>query len=267
MLLKRSSWMLGRGKFRWRSVVAESRRRHRQMSTMPAAAKVFEEIVGARRAAPSFDSSRPVPDTALASILQSTLKAPSSFNVQPFKCVLVKDKKVRKDLAYCFSGYNIAKVLQAPVTAVFLADARPSRSIGALLDREKERGMKDEDLSKLFFDASFLAGSTEALGRAASSSLSRITQMPSVTSAEAWGSKNTMPAAMMYMLAAASHGLDTCPMEGLDGRRVCDVVGAPDGYCVPVAIATGYARASSPPKEQWRYDESEMFFVDRFDDS
>ena len=41
---------------------------------------------------------------------------------------------------------------------------------------------------------------------------------PTVCSAEAWAIKNTMLAAENYLLAATSHGLSSCPMEGFDGR-------------------------------------------------
>ena len=228
-------------------------------------AETFERIVNVRRAAPSFDASKPVPEAALESILRSTLKAPSSFNVQPFKCILVKDSDVRKELAYCFSGFNTAKVLQAPITAVFLADVRPNRSVGAMIKREKERGTKENDLSKMLFDTMFLAGSTHSMGRAAAESASYITPVPSVSSAEAWAFKNTMPAVATFMLAAASHGIDTCPMEGLtdDGFAMCYVcqtdTASPLLWLRGMRVLRVRQRSSSDSTR-------EVFSVDRFGD-
>lgn len=48
--------------------------------------------------------------------------APSSFNVQPWSVVLVRDDDSRERLAATMLGGNAKKVQAAPVTAVFCAD-------------------------------------------------------------------------------------------------------------------------------------------------
>lgn len=56
------------------------------------------------------------------SVASSKNSAPSSFNVQPWSVVLVRDKAGREDLGTAMLGGNATKVLSAPVTAVFCAD-------------------------------------------------------------------------------------------------------------------------------------------------
>lgn len=66
-----------------------------------------------------------------------------------------------------------------------------------------------------------------------------VSPMPTVNSTEAWAFKHTMLAAQTFMLAAASHGLSTIPMEGLDDCRVRQALDIPSRYTVPVVIAVG----------------------------
>lgn len=51
-----------------------------------------------------------------------TQRCPTSFNVQPYTVTLVQSREGRQRLAACMLGPNKARVLQAPVTAVFAAD-------------------------------------------------------------------------------------------------------------------------------------------------
>ncbi len=55
------------------------------------------------------------------------------------------------------------------------------------------------------------------------------------------------------MLAAAAHGLDTCPMEGFDGRRIQQALRIPaPRYAIPLVVATGYARPEEKAKAEAR---------------
>lgn len=62
--------------------------------------------------------------------------------------------------------------------------------------------------------------------------------------ARAWAFKQTMLAVATFLLAAASLGLDTLPMEGfVSPDAVRDAVGLPARYAVPVVVAVGHAAA------------------------
>ena len=87
-----------------------------------AAAFLFKKAVLARHSTKAFDPDRALPHDTLTSILSLTLRAPTSFNVQPYTVTVVESKEMRHKLAACMLGPNKARVLQAPVTAVFAAD-------------------------------------------------------------------------------------------------------------------------------------------------
>jgi nitroreductase len=171
--------------------------------------------------------------------------------MQPYRVVLVSDPEVRARLADAMLGGNGARVLAAPLTAVFAADLQPMREMEALQQLERDAGKPPRYLRNLAFDASVLTtGGCEPAQHAKSGALglaSALLPMPSVSSAEAWAFKNAMLAAQTYMLAATAHGLGTYPMEGFDGRRVRDACGIPSRYGVPVVIPTGYAAAAGAP--------------------
>ena len=54
--------------------------------------------------------------------LKPKQRAPSSFNAQPYRCIIVDDADVKAQLADAMLGRNAMAVTSAPVTAVFLAD-------------------------------------------------------------------------------------------------------------------------------------------------
>lgn len=64
----------------------------------------------------------PVPVEVVQAVLEDTRRSPSSFNVQPWKCVIVRNDGGRDALASAMVSGNKARVREAPLTAVFLAD-------------------------------------------------------------------------------------------------------------------------------------------------
>lgn len=58
----------------------------------------------------------------LRRVLELTQHAPTSFNLQPYKIIVVDDKIAKEGLATAMLGGNGRKVLNASATVVFLAD-------------------------------------------------------------------------------------------------------------------------------------------------
>lgn len=214
-------------------------------STEDAAAAAFRDAVLTRHSAKVFDATRRVPDETLAAILGLTLRCPSSFNVQPYTITIVQSKEMKHKLATCMLGPNKARVLQAPLTAVFAADLDPVQLVPRVQTIERQqRGLPEAYLATLPFSVSFLAGKghlAHAFKDLFTTAMSPLQPMPSVSTLEAWSFKNTAIAASWYMLGCSAHGLNTCPMEGYDGRRIMQVLRIPTGrYAIPLVVSTGY---------------------------
>jgi nitroreductase len=54
-----------------------------------------------------------------------------------------------------------------------------------------------------------------------------------------WAAKSTALACENLMLAFSAHGFDTCPMEGLDSKRVKKILGLPRSSVVVMAVSVG----------------------------
>jgi nitroreductase len=169
---------------------------------------------------------------------------------------LVQDPKVKEQLAAeaMLGAGNQYRTKDASVIAFFLSDLEVTKRIDRI--QQLEHCTRDSNYANVFpIAASFLAGEGHvalALKQAATSLLSRGTMflanrtngrgqpMPTIEPVQAWTYKNSALMAQTYVLAATSHELATCIMEGYDGRRVKEVLRIPDRYDIPMAVATGY---------------------------
>src|SRR3954470_15701837 len=85
---------------------------------MSASPKPLSEVIQHRRATPDFES-RPVPDEDLKHILEAGRHAPSGYNLQPWRFVVVRDPAQRKALRG--AAFGQPKVEDAPVVIVAVA--------------------------------------------------------------------------------------------------------------------------------------------------
>src|SRR2546426_8683690 len=77
------------------------------------------ELVRTRRATDAF-TSEPMPREELEQILRAGLEAPSSYNLQPWRFVVVRDGSQRRRLR--MAAMNQPKVEEAPVVIVACGD-------------------------------------------------------------------------------------------------------------------------------------------------
>jgi nitroreductase len=220
-------------------------------------AGALDEIINFRSSYRAVDPARPIPDGDLREILRATQRAPSSFNLQPYKCVIVRDTRVKKQLAYAMMGGNTKRVLEAPMTAVFLADCEPLENASTIGRLEVQAGMPEPRVRAMLASAALMLGKqTGVVGHVAhaaksvlSSVASHLTQMPPSDSVEAWSHKHVGLAAQQFMNACSAHGINTWPMEGFDPRRVRAAVGTPERYGVPLVVACGYPKEEDDGKQ------------------
>src|SRR5919204_978322 len=85
-----------------------------------AAEKPLSEVIRERRATPSFESI-PIHEVDLKKILEAGLSAPSGYNLQPWRFVVVRDPEQRKRLRA--AAMNQEKVEEAPVMIVACGDS------------------------------------------------------------------------------------------------------------------------------------------------
>lgn len=162
---------------------------------------------------------------------------------------------------------NQYRVKDSSVVAVFLADLEVHKRIDRIY--KLEQGCRDPNyLATMPIASSFLMGEGHAatlMKQISTDIMSEIQPMPSVEPVMAWSYKNAGLAAQQYTLAATSHELATCMMEGYDVRRAKQVLRVPDRYAIPIMVATGYEYedlATFVPTP--RLDMDEVAFGDTF---
>src|SRR5689334_18854138 len=85
------------------------------------AEKLLSAVLSERRATSHYEST-PVPDDDLRKILSAGLKAPSGYNLQPWRFVIVRDVGQRRLLRQ--AAMDQAKVEEAPVIIVACGDTQ-----------------------------------------------------------------------------------------------------------------------------------------------
>ncbi|KAG5185947.1 Nitroreductase-like protein [Tribonema minus] len=232
--------------------------------------QAFKAISDARYANKEF-SPEPVPAEVLQDLLQVTLRAPSAFNVQPYKALVINSPQSKQLLSKAMLSTNKKRVLDAGATVVFAADKNCMKDIGKVVDMFKEGGSNAAFVRKIpLYVAVFSSGHNRVL-RPIMTFIKQVVfsiarrlglELPPVNSAEAWAFKNTMLAVEAFMLAAAANGLATCPMEGFDPRQLRKQFHIPRRYSVPVVVSIGYPKPSDRPLKQSRRFPPEQVFYD-----
>ena len=200
------------------------------------------ELVRTRRATDAFRS-EPIPREELEQILQAGLEAPSSYNLQPWRFVVVRDQERRRKLR--IAAMNQRKVEDAPVVIVACADTLGWR----------------EDLEEII-----RIGRENDIGGDAWADRKRrnvIADLSSHPNISMWVTKQTMIAATTMMWMAEALGYDTGPMEGFDEDKVREVLAVPEHVRVLFLLALGHLQGEDG-KYPGRLPPSRTLFAERY---
>ena len=192
------------------------------------------EAIVRRRATRQFDPDRPVPSETLAAILELATQAPSGYNLQPWRFVVVRERKNRERLKSC--AYGQPKIGEAPVVVIVLGYLNPHRTdLDAMVAEQVRRGAVTPEIG---------AG----IRGAALAAMNRVSDL------EVWATRSTMLAAATLMIAAESLGVASAPMEGFEAEKVRQAFGVPDDHVVCCLIALGFPAAEKPAPGRFGLD-------------
>lgn len=183
--------------------------------------KTLSQAIAERRATPSFDGV-PIPDADLKKILEAGLSAPSGYNMQPWRFIVVRADDQKKRLRA--ASFNQPKVEEASAVIVACGDAD---------------GWRNGDLDEMI-RLGREGGMTENYADQARTNIpGYLANHPNLT---AWLYKHVMIAFTSMMLMAEVMGYDTAPMEGFEEEKVRDVLKLPLNYRVVALLALGHLR-------------------------
>lgn len=216
-----------------------------------------------RRAVKAFEPIH-IPPAVRDQLLDAARVAPSSFNMQPYRLYWVESPEQRNIAARLCMAQTPAITASALVVAV--ADIGSLQSTSQLqLDWMGAQGFPTEKLRDysrtakigriIFMPGPFgLFGTFKWL-------LFRILHfwktigMPPLSRQDLfkWATKSTSLACQNLMIAAEAVGLNTCPMEGFDGRRLSKFLGlSPRLHEIVMVIAIGKKSSVHLDQLQWR---------------
>jgi nitroreductase len=203
-------------------------------ATQPTVEKALSDVIAQRRATPHFDST-PVPDEDLKKILWAGLEAPSGYNLQPWRLVVVRDPAQRGRLREAAMGQ--AKVSEAPVVLVACGDTQGWRH-GDL-----------EDMLRLGNQHGFPESGNEGARQAISGLLGGNGGSAAGISGDVniWVNRHVMIAFTSIMLMAEALGYDTAPMEGFWEDKVKQLLGIPEPVRVVALLAIGHRKGPDKP--------------------
>jgi len=186
--------------------------------------------IEARRSVRKYTDA-PVPDADVTAIVTLAGRAPSAWNVQPWRYIAVRDPAMKARLMGAANGQ--AQVGAAPVLFVVYSDM-----VGAMdvFPEATHPGMPQAARDNL---AGHVRGVFAGMAPAA---------------AEAWGNAQTYLSIGFLLLAAQSHGYATSPMLGFNAAEVKEILGLPANATIPALVAMGVAADDGFPTHRFPVD-------------
>lgn len=203
----------------------------------------LSEALHWRYATKKFDATRKISDAQWAAIEEAMLLSPSSFGLQPWRFIVVKNRELLEQ----FPAISWGQTQPVECSHYVVFAYRKDMSV-ADVDRFVERIAEVRGVSKESLEGyrGFMLGSHKA--------------------AVANGTVNDWCARQVYlaigqaMTAAALLGIDTCPMEGIEAAKYDALLGLEtEGYASVCTVAFGYRspedKYASLPKVRYPLEE------------
>ncbi len=181
------------------------------------------EAIKARRAVKHYDPDFVMPQEDIDTLLEHVILAPTSFNIQNWRFVLVEDKELREKIRE--AAWNQAQITEASLLFVMCADVRAWDKNPERYWKNAPKEIQDILVPKIqpFYEGKEQLQRDEAL-------------------------RSIGIAAQTIMLAAKSMGYDSCPMIGFDPEKVAELINLPEDHMVGMLVVVGKATKPAWPK-------------------
>lgn len=189
------------------------------------------EAIRSRRAIKHYDPEHRMSEAEVRQLMELTLLAPTAFNIQHWRFVLVRDPEQRK--AIRAAAWDQAQVTDASLLVVLCANQQAWQEEPERYWRDGPQAVQDILLPAI---GQYYSGREQ------------------VQRDECMRSCGL--AGMALMLAATGMGYDSCPMDGFDFDAVGKIIGLPEGHLISFMVAIGKGTKPAWPKPgQLAYDE------------
>ncbi|RFD20643.1 nitroreductase family protein [Komagataeibacter melaceti] len=196
------------------------------------------EAIRNRRAIRAYDPNHRISDAELHTMLSAARMAPSAFNIQHCRFVVVRDPELRRELRKV--AWDQAHVTDASALVVICADRdawkdNPTRYFNGAPDDVKERMA---GLIKSYYEGREWVQQDETM-------------------------RSCGLAGQTLMLAATAMGYQSCPMDGFDYDAVGRLINLPENHVVAMFVVIGKGTEAALPRVG-KLPDSEVILTDRF---
>ena len=196
------------------------------------------DAVEKRRAVKNFDKTHQFTDKEVEKLLSLAVLSPTSFNIQNWRFLVVKDTELREKIRN--AAWNQAQVTDASLLLIMCADLKA-------WEKESQRYWKNA--SKEVQD--FMVPAIEKFYKG-NDQLQRDEALRSIGIA-----------AQTLMLSAKSAGYDSCPMIGFNSEKIAELINLPKDHIIGMILVLG--KAKSPANLRGgQLSLDEVVFTDRF---
>ncbi|MCX6934629.1 MAG: nitroreductase family protein [Verrucomicrobia bacterium] len=201
------------------------------------------EAIRTRRSIKSFKSD-PIPEPVLQELLSLMQDAPSSWNFQPTRVVMIRSKEQKEALSA--AAWHQKQILDAPVTFVFAASIRGwEKHMDLILEDGSKSGAWPQKFTDFIRENA--PGFQRALGERE----------------REYAIKDAMIMATTLAIAAQAKGYGNCYINGWDELKVKQIIGAEGDKNIAIALVLPVGVPITYPKHPGRLHSSKTIFTDR----
>ncbi|MEM7672697.1 MAG: nitroreductase family protein [Verrucomicrobiota bacterium] len=196
------------------------------------------EAIEERRSIKHYDPDHSMPESDLAELIRLTKLAPSSFNMQNYRLLVIRDPELRGEIRA--AAWDQAQVTDASVLFLMCADLTAHAEDPGLYWGHAPQEVQEilGPMLKPFYDGNDQLIRDEAV-------------------------RSSALAGMTLMLAAKGLGYDSCPMIGFDGAKVAELVNLPSDTIISFMIPVG--KLSKPAWDRGaRLSDEKVVIYDKF---
>ena len=182
----------------------------------------FKELVQERRSIKSYETDVPISDAELTSLFESVALTPSSYNLQHWNFIAVRDAETKQKMrAASFGQPQVEDSSVAILVSGKLNGFEDAPRIYEEVPEEMRTGALD--MIQGFYAEMVQAQRDEAI-------------------------RSASLASMTLMYAAQDAGFSTCAMIGFDAAEIATLLNLPDNYLPVMLIVLGRGNGSSFPR-------------------
>lgn len=181
------------------------------------------DAIYGRRAVKHFDADHQISDADTQKLLEAAIQSPTSFNIQHWRFVVVRDPQLRKEIRA--NGNDQAQMTDASLLIVMTADVMAWK-------KEPRRYWKNAPQAVADILVEWMGPFHEGNERLQRDEAQRSIGMAMQT----------------LMIAAKAIGYESCPMIGFDHEAVATLINLPDDHCMGPMIAIGKGIKDPWPK-------------------